>query len=110
MPYYLYRGRFTRESIRALIDKPQDRTEAARKIIEAGGGKLHNYLFSFGDRDVVVLCEYPDNTSAAAVAMAVGCAGTLEDSETTVLLSMKEAVAAMKKGKKLLGGYRPPQG
>jgi len=109
MPYYLYQGRFTREAMQALVEHPQDRSSAARKIIEAAGGKLHHYLFSFGSHDVVVISEFPDDTSAAAVSMAVAVAGTLEESQSTTLLTMDDAVAAMKKAKDIVGDYKPPQ-
>ncbi len=109
MTYYLFQGRFTREAMQALVDKPQDRAAAARKIIESAGGKLHHYFFAFGSHDVVILAEYPESVDAAAVGMAVAGAGTLEASATTVLLTMDEAVAAMKKANSIAAGYGSPQ-
>ena len=109
MPHCLYRLRFSKDAIKALVKNPQDRTEAARAIIESTGGKLHHYFFAFGDFDVVVLAEYPDGTSMAAASMVVGSAGVADGMETTVLLTMDEAVAAMQKAKDAASSYVPPQ-
>jgi uncharacterized protein with GYD domain len=109
MTYYLFQGRFTREAMKALVDNPQDRAGAASQIIENADGKMHHYFFAFGSHDVVILAEYPENVDAAAVGLAVCGAGALESSETTVLLTMDEAVAAMKKANAIASAYRPPQ-
>ena len=52
MPYYLFTGRYSTDSIKAMVAKPQDREAAARKLIEGIGGKLHHLFFAFGDEDV----------------------------------------------------------
>jgi len=41
--------------------------------------------------------DFPDNTSAAAFAMAVGGGGSCKSVKTTPLLSVDEGLAAMKK-------------
>ena len=110
MAYYLWRGRLSQKSIEAMVTNPQSRTEAAQTIVEAAGGKLHHYFFALGDDDVVLLTEFPDNASVAAVSMAVGATGAIEDMKSTALLTMDEAVSAMQKAKDISGSYRPPQG
>jgi uncharacterized protein with GYD domain len=55
-------------------------------------------------RVVQLVVEAPDNTTAAAIAMAVGASGI--SIETTVLLDMDEAQEAMRKAAKAT--YRPP--
>ena len=77
MPQYLARFSYSSESIRAMVDNPQDRAEAARQAIESLGGKLLGFWFAFGDCDGVFIAEAPDNTSAAAISMAVGGTGAL---------------------------------
>lgn len=49
---------------------PQNRIEAVRPVVEKLGGKIESAWFSFGDYDIVVISEMPDNVSAAAIAMA----------------------------------------
>ena len=106
MPMYLVRFNYTPESWARLMENPEDRREAARKYIESVGGKLHGYWYSFGEYDGWNLFEAPDNISMAAVALAVGASGALSSLETTVLLTVEETLAALKKAKSV--GYREP--
>ena len=43
MPMYLTRFSYTPETWARLIQKPEDRREAARAYIESVGGKLHGF-------------------------------------------------------------------
>ena len=49
MPFYMFQARYTADAIKAMVDNPQDREAAARPLIEAIGGKLHNLFFCFGN-------------------------------------------------------------
>ena len=109
MPMYLFQGKYTPETFRKLIAKPQDRTAVVSRLAEAAGGKLHHLLFAFGEHDVVALLEYPDNTSAAAAIMAVAAGGALSAGQTTVLMTAAEATAAMKKAGSFAGAYKTPK-
>jgi uncharacterized protein with GYD domain len=108
MPHYLARFSYSAESIRAMVDNPQDRAEAARAGVESVGGKLLGFWFALGDCDGVFIAEMPDNTSAAALSMLVGGTGALASLETTVLIGMDEAQEAMRKA--AAASYRPPAG
>jgi uncharacterized protein with GYD domain len=77
---------------------------------EAVGAKLKDYYFAFGDADVLVTYEAPDGATATSAAMMVGAAGTLTSVETVALLTMDEAMEAMKKSSKGLKAYKPPSG
>ena len=106
MPVYLTRFSYTKDAVKALLDQPQDRSEAGREVAESLGGKLLGFWYAFGEFDGVYLMEAPDNATAAALAMAVGAGGALSDIETTVLLDMDEAQDAMRKA--AAATYRPP--
>jgi uncharacterized protein with GYD domain len=106
MTMYLTRFSYTPETWARLIQNPEDRREAARSYIESVGGKLHGFWYSFGEHDGWNLWEAPDNVSMAAVVLAIGAGGALSSYETTVLLSVEELMAALKKAKSVR--YRPP--
>jgi uncharacterized protein with GYD domain len=108
MPTYMFQGRFTPAAFQKLIAKPHDRTEAARKVIEAAGGRLLHYFYAFGEHDVVVLMEFPDNAGCAAALMAVASGGALAGGQTTVLMTGAEGVAAMTKAAAAAQAYQPP--
>ena len=106
MPMYLTRFSYTPETWARLIEKPEDRRKAAGTYIESVGGKLHGFWYAFGERDGYNLWEAPDNVSMASVVLAIGAGGALSSCETTVLISVEETVAALKKAKSVK--YRPP--
>src|ERR671925_312735 len=70
MPLYLQQVAYSPEGWEALVNKPQDRIEAVRPAIEKLGGKIVNAWFAFGEYDVVVVVDMPNNVGAAAIAMA----------------------------------------
>jgi uncharacterized protein with GYD domain len=106
MPLYLSRFSYTPETWTRLIDNPEDRREAARTYIESVGGKLHGFWYAFGNYDGYTLWEAPDNTSMAAVALAITGGGALSSFETTVLLTVDETLEALRKAKTVQ--YRAP--
>jgi uncharacterized protein with GYD domain len=108
MPLYLYQLAYTAESLAAQIKKPEDRLKtAAVPVLEAAGAKLLGGGFSFGEYDVSILVEAPDDEAMASVALAVGAGGAIRSSKTTKLLSGAEWVAALKKAAKVAKVYKP---
>ena len=106
MPRYMVQASYNSGAVGNLIASPQDRSAAVRTPIERMGGKLESFYFAFGEYDVVAIAELPDNLSMAALSMAIGATGTLSSFKTTVLLTMDEAIEAMKKAGAT--GYQPP--
>jgi len=105
MPHYLQQVAYSHEGWSALVANPQNRIEAVRPAIEKLGGKIEAAWFSFGDYDVVVISELPDNVSAAGIAMAFAAGGACKSVQTTPLISLDEALAALNKARDC--GYRP---
>src|SRR5215204_1691489 len=101
MPYYLVQVSFTKESVKALVDHPENRLE------EVGVTIIEDFL-AFGDYDEVLILEAPDNVRAAAVAMAVTAGGAGSDYKTTPLFTYEEGVEAMRAARD--SSYRPPGG
>jgi uncharacterized protein with GYD domain len=61
------------------------------------GGRLLSFYNSFGEYDVLVIYEAPDESTAAAMVMAAVSPGHLSTVKTTVLLTAEEGVEAMRK-------------
>lgn len=97
MPMYLTRFSYTPETWARLAKQPEDRRNAAKAYIESVGGKLHGFWYAFGEYDGYTLWEAPDNVSMAAVTLALSSGGAISKSETTVLLSVEETIAALGK-------------
>ncbi len=67
------------------------------------GGRVEAFYYAFGDTDVYVIVEAPDNVTAAAVSLAITASGAVS-LKTTPLLTPEEIDKAAKKSVP----YRPP--
>lgn len=108
MSYYLFQASYTPAALKAMVENPSDREAAARKLIEAIGGKLHHLFFAMGRDDIVCLIEAPDDATMAAGALAVGAGGAMSGGHTTKLMTASDAMAAMAVAKKVSANYKPP--
>ena len=106
MTFYLTRFSYTPEAWARMVKNPEDRRVAAGKYIESVGGKLHGFWYAFGEHDGYCLWEAPGNVSMAAVGIAIMSGGALSKFETTVLLTVDETLAALRRAQSI--GYRPP--
>jgi uncharacterized protein with GYD domain len=97
MPMYLGRFSYSSGSIKALVDNPQDRTEAVSATAESVGGKLHGLWYAFGEFDGYFLFEGPDNATAMAFSASVGATGALSKIETIPVVTTEEAMEAFRK-------------
>ena len=97
MPRYLVQASYTSAAAAAFVSNPQDRVAGLRTVIEKLGGKLESLDFSLGEHDVIAVSSLPDDTTAAAVALAVNAPGHLKSYKTTRLLSSQEFLAAQQK-------------
>ncbi len=107
MPFYLFKGKYSTKSIKAMVANPQDREKEAGKLIESLGGKLHHLFFCFDQDDVIALIEAPDDKTMAAAALVVGASGSMSGGATTKLMTSAEAMEAMKMAGKAAGSYKP---
>jgi uncharacterized protein with GYD domain len=106
MARYLFQASYTSEAWATQVGNPQNRIEVIRPVIERLGGRLESAYLSFGDYDVVVIAEMPDNISAAAFSLATTAGGALKAIKTIPLLTVEEGIEALKKAAG--AGYRPP--
>ena len=97
MPLYMTQFSYTAEAVAAMTKNPQDRTGGLKKLIEKLGGRLIGLYYCFGEYDGVAIAEVPDNGTELAVVLAATTPGHLKAVKTTVLISMDEALEAMKK-------------
>jgi uncharacterized protein with GYD domain len=97
MPLYMTQVGYTPEAWAALTQNPEDRSQAIGGLAETMGARLISFYNSFGEYDVVVIYEAPDESTAAAIVMAAISPGHISRAKTTVLLSAEEGVEAMRK-------------
>ena len=106
MPKYLFKVSYSVEGLRGVTKEgAASRADFIGKLVSNLGGQMESFHFAFGPTDVYVISELPDDTTAAAVAMAVGASG-VGSIETVKLLTPDEADAA----RAIDTGYRAPGG
>ena len=88
---------YTAEAAAAMVKKPQDRGVGLKQAVEKLGGRLIAIYYCFGEYDGVAITEFPDQVTTLALTLATIAPGHLKSLKTTVLLTMEEAVAAMRK-------------
>jgi len=104
MAKFLVQGSYLPAGVKGLMNEGgTGRRATVEKFIEGMGGSIEAFYYAFGDSDVYVIIEAPDNVGAAAASMAVNASGAVA-LKTTVLLSPEEMDAATK----LSVQYQPP--
>jgi uncharacterized protein with GYD domain len=104
MPKFLIHGNYVGEGIKGLLKEGgSSRRAAVEKLATSLGGTVESIYYAFGDTDVYVVVDMPDNVSMAAMALIAGASGAVTV-KTTVLMSPEEVDEATKK----TPDYRPP--
>jgi uncharacterized protein with GYD domain len=97
MPKFLCLGRYTAEGWQGIKSEgASHRREFVAKLLASVGGKLDVFYYAFGDHDFVLIADFPDNVTAAAVSISVAASGAIKSS-LTLLLTAEEIDAALKK-------------
>jgi uncharacterized protein with GYD domain len=110
MPIYITQGRYTRDAIRGMIVKPEDRAEALSRLISKVGGRLHGYYVTFGEYDFLTIAEVPSDVQMAAVLLTAGGGGGVTDLRTTVAMTSIEAKGAFAAASDIAPGFKSAGG
>lgn len=105
MPKYLISASYTAEGTKGLIKGGGGtaRRAAVQQAIQSVEGKLEAFYYAFGEHDVYLILDAPDNVNAAALSLAVSASGAAAV-KTTVLITPEDIDKAAKKQVT----YRPP--
>ena len=108
MALYMYQAAYVGGSWAAQLKNPQNRAESVgRAVCEAVGGKLVGSWYCFGEYDLIIIADVPDNASMTAIAVGVAAGGAVKSAKTTELMSGADAVAGMKKAEAVTRTYKP---
>lgn len=104
MPKYLIEVNYVGDGISGLLKEGGTmRSAAVNQLFKSMGGTVEAYYFAFGEKDVFIIGDLPDNATATALTLRVNATGTAL-CKTTVLLTPEEMDEAVKK----TAIYRPP--
>lgn len=104
MPKYLMSGSYTAEGAKGLLkDGGSKRRQVAEAALKSVGGKIESFYFAFGEHDLYVIIEAPDNQAVAAASLAISAGGGFQ-TKTVVLLTPEE----IDKATRTTTIYQPP--
>jgi uncharacterized protein with GYD domain len=106
MPLYMSQVSYTSDAWAAMTQNPEDRSEVFGGLTESMGGRLLSWYYTFGEYDVLVIYEAPDEGTAAAIVLAATSSRHLSRVKTTVMLSAEQGVETMRKAGQAT--YRAP--
>ncbi len=110
MPIFITQGRYTRDAIKGMIIKPEDRADPLARLLSKVGGRLIGYYLTFGEYDFLSITEVPNESQMAAVLLAAGSSGGVTDLKTTLAMTSIEAKGAFAAASDIAPGYKAPGG
>ena len=97
MPKYLISATYTATGLEGVRSAgAKSRVDTVATMLEKMGGHMESFHFAFGDTDVFVVAEAPDDEAAAAVAMAINSTGAVSV-RTTKLLTPEQVDEALRR-------------
>src|SRR5262245_37832419 len=105
MAKYMMKASYTVDGTKGLLrEGGSARRAAVQKMIEALGGRVESFYYTFGEADAFAIVDVPDSVTITAASLAINATGAAHIS-TTVLLTPEQVDEAVKKSV----NYRAPR-
>ena len=76
MAKYMFRTNYTQSGLKGLLAEGGSGREAAlRQTIEGVGGSLEGFYYAFGECDLYLIADLPDEAAATALSLNIAAAG-----------------------------------
>lgn len=98
---------YTPGSWKIQTQNPQDRSKQISALLEASGGHLVSLYYAFGEYDIVLIAEAPNNAAIASVIIAAAAGGAVGKVKTTPLMTIEEDLEAISNAGAIT--YTPPK-
>ncbi|GAA3224265.1 GYD domain-containing protein [Nonomuraea helvata] len=97
MPKYLIQSTYTADGAKGVLrEGGTGRRQAVERMAASVGGRVEQMYFAFGENDVYVIVDMPDNVASAAVGLNVSASGGVL-MKTVVLMTPEEIDEAARK-------------
>lgn len=104
MQKYLIQANYVGEGIKGLLKEGGiNRRATIEKVVKSLGGNMEAFYYAFGETDLYIIAELPDNATVASFALTASASGAVTI-KTTVLMTPEQIDEAAKKAP----SYRPP--
>jgi uncharacterized protein with GYD domain len=108
MPFFITYASYSNAGIKGIVDKPTDRTDAIKSMVDKAGGKLIGAFMTTGPHDVVIITEQADGSDAVAIGMAATASGAVAKIETVRAWTLGEFKGIAEKANRIAQTYVPP--
>ena len=97
MPYFLHQWRYKDQQVKEMLlgAAARDRAEIVRTAVQAFGGTLHQFFYSFGEYDGVAVTDFADHETAMACVTTIFAQGRIEQVRTTSLFTSEQMLKVM---------------
>ena len=99
---------YSADAAKAMIERPSDRSAAARALAESVGGTLESFYWMNGKHDGLLISNVPDGVAVAALVVAAAATGAIERLETHQIFDQDEQAAIVKGAGAARKAYKPP--
>lgn len=108
MGLYLGRGKMSRQALRSLMDKPEDRTAAHKSALEAAGARLHHLWYSASTGELIQVYEAPSPVASSSYLFMALAGGLIDGGTDEELLTPAQFVDALKSAANIAAKFHPP--
>jgi uncharacterized protein with GYD domain len=95
LPHYILLINCTEQGI-SKIKESSDRYNSFKASLEKAGGKLIGGYYTFGEYDVVIIIEAPNDETVMSLMLKVGSAGNVTRTKTLKSFSAEEGFKIIK--------------
>jgi uncharacterized protein with GYD domain len=108
MPRFITFFSYTGTAAKAMIERPSDRSAAAKALVESLDGTLEEFYWMTGKHDGFLISNLPDGVSGAALSAAVGATGAITGIESHMIFDHDEQADIVAKAATAFRAYKPP--
>lgn len=108
MAQYLVEVAYTGESWATQVRQKGNVLDRIQPLLSSCGGRVDSCFYAFGDRDLILLADFPSPEDAAAFSLAATAGGSLRSIKTTPLLTIEQGLTAMRRAEEAGKNYHPP--
>ena len=105
--YSMNTADYSGEAFSGMVNSPQDREAAARKLIESVGMKLHNFYFCVNTGQIIGMIE-GTGSQMSTLDMVIMASGAFTCVEAKEVISASEMTSCMDEANKVMSTYKAP--
>ena len=110
MPIFITQGCYTREAVKGMLVKPEDRADAVSRLLAKAGGRLIGHYLTFGEFDFLLIAEMPGETQMAAALLVAAASGGVTNLRTSLAMTSTDATGAYAAAADLAPGFKAAGG